>query len=196
MMKSADHVTGLIPPGRLAVTGSATAVSSAFPDQVSGTVVRQVAEPVSYVVDAVVAFGLTVTTPAGTLTVYGVVPAVKVIFDARTLIVAPVEGTPLALKTLVNQIVRPEEIAVPLKFEAFVTGASADASAFDLGPPCSNGCATFSRWQASVNSAAQLARRKHPRVRTAVNDAHTSSATPSVRSIFRSPWRVPLSVQH
>src|SRR5947207_2629146 len=167
-MKSADHVTGLIPPGRLAVTGSATAVRSAFPDQVSGTVVRQVAEPVSYVVDAVVAFGLIVTTPAGTLTVYGVVPAVKAIFDARTLIVTPVEGTPLALKTLVNQIVRPEEIAVPLKFEAFETGASADATVFDLDPLYSKDCAPFSRWQLCERNAAQIVRR------------HTSTTTRGV----------------
>ena len=47
MTKAADQVTGLIPPGRLAVNGSETPVRKALPDQLSGRVVRQAAEAVS-----------------------------------------------------------------------------------------------------------------------------------------------------
>ncbi|TMA86272.1 MAG: hypothetical protein E6J63_17170 [Deltaproteobacteria bacterium] len=88
------------------------------------------------------------TTAAGTVTVYGVLPAVKVIFEAATSMVAPLDPTPLTLKTLVNQTVRPAAMAVPLKFDEFETAVSAEAIPVDLGPRGSKAWSPVSRWHA------------------------------------------------
>jgi hypothetical protein len=89
---------------------------------------------------------------------------VKVIFDGAKLIVAPLDPTPLTLKTLVNQIVRPEAMAVPLKFDGLETAVSAEATAVDLDPPCSKDWVALSRWQACESKPTTIKERKNRRV--------------------------------
>ena len=174
------------------MTGNETPVRNALPDHWSGTVVRHVPELVSKVVVAAVAAGSIVTLPAGAVTVYGVLPALKVIFEARTSTVAPLDPTPLTLNTLLNQMVRPDAMGVPLKFDELETALSAEASPVDLDAPGFKACGALSRWHACEQKTIPNKNGSSRRVTSTADKGHTYSPTRGVRSIHRLPGGSPL----
>jgi hypothetical protein len=96
------HQFGEIPPpGKLDVTGKARPVRkiSSLPE--IGTVVTQVLVLVSNVVVAQAALGLKTISPLGTVAEN----ALEVTVEQLKYIVAPVEGTPLTLTWVLNQMV-------------------------------------------------------------------------------------------
>src|SRR5438105_2443054 len=71
-----------------------------------------------------------------------------------------------------------------------VTAVSPEAIPVDLVPPGSKAWSPLSRWHACERNTMPKTKGKNRRVTSPANDAHTSSATPGVRSIRRPPWRV------
>src|SRR5206468_8599104 len=108
-----DHVTFLMPPGREVVTGNAAPVKNVFPGRPNGTVVTHV--PVN-VVDAVVSVGENVTSASGTTTLIS--PSAELIVTSWNWMVTGTDLGPLPLRTLLNQIVRPDGMGVPSKVAA------------------------------------------------------------------------------
>src|SRR5262245_6476905 len=104
-----------MPPGKLVLTGNATPLMKPSPAPDDGALTSQSLSPGSNKAVAVVAPGVRTMTPLGTATWYGVPPAVKSMAPSSTWIVTgALLGRPLAVKALLNQMVLPAGIAVPL----------------------------------------------------------------------------------
>lgn len=113
--------TGLIPPGNVAGTGQARPVrkiSSGFPE--AGTVVTQVLLAESNEVLVQETLELKVISALGTVTVYVVPLAVKVIVEQVKLIVVPAGTALVGLKLALNQMKSPLGSWPPLKFDPIV----------------------------------------------------------------------------
>src|SRR5262245_12731400 len=106
-----------MPPGKLPVTGKARPARNTLPPRFAGTVVTQVLVAVSNAVVAVVAVGEKVIVALGTGSVCGQPFTVKSIAASVTRRVTGLAPTPLALRTLLNQMWRPAGIGVPLKLD-------------------------------------------------------------------------------
>ena len=122
------QVTGLMPPGRVVVTGSASPVRNVLPLRPNeGTVVSHVSVAVLKDVVAVVACGSKVMSASGTSTLNGVVLAMNWIVAFRSEIVTGVAPRRAGLRTLLNHRNVPALIGVPLKLLTIDTGGQTAA---------------------------------------------------------------------